>query len=118
MKKLVAITLILVAMLGIMFAEYRYIMCNITPYRGDNGTVYLEVFNQVDEYYAEEWEENTMYHIDLVDSYGYEFYSILGEFETIEDAIKCIEQHIGGELEKLTDNFYLDGHDLYNIYKR
>jgi hypothetical protein len=79
--------------------------------------VYLEFMGQIDTYYAEEWEE-TMYHIDLVDSYGYEFYSILGEFETIEDAVKCIEQHIGGELEKLTDNFYLDGHDLYNIYQR
>lgn len=53
MKKLVAITLILVALLGIMFAEYRYIMCHIKPYRGEGGTVYLEVFNQVDEYYAD-----------------------------------------------------------------
>lgn len=57
MKKLIAITLIIVALLGIMFAEYRYIMCNIKPYRGEQGTVYLEVFDQVDEYYAEEWEE-------------------------------------------------------------
>lgn len=57
MKKLVAITLIIVAMLGIMFAEYRYIMCNIKPYRGEGGTVYLEVFDHVDEYYADEWEE-------------------------------------------------------------
>lgn len=114
MKKLI----ILISILCAMFFEYRYIMCNIKPYRGENGTIYLEFMGQIDEYYAEEWEENTMYHIDLVDSYGYEFYSILGEFETIEDAIKCIEQHIGGELEKLTDNFYLDGHDLYNIYQR
>lgn len=117
MKKLIKITLILVALLCAMFFEYRYIMCNIKPYRGERSTVYLEIFGQVDEYYADEWEE-TMYHIDLIDSYGYEFYSILGEFETIEDAVKCIEQHIGGELEKLTDNFYLDGHDLYNIYQR
>lgn len=57
MKKLVAITLILVAVLGIMFAEYRYIMTNIKPYVGENNTVYLEVLDQVDEYYAEEWEE-------------------------------------------------------------
>lgn len=117
MKKLVKITLILIALLCAMFVEYRIIMCNIKPYHGERGAVYLEVFGQIDEYYAEEWED-TMYHIDLVDSYGYEFYSILGEFETIEDAVRCIEQHIGGELEKLTDNFYLDGHDLYNIYKR
>lgn len=118
MKKFIKIALILVALLCAMFVEYRFIMCNIKPYRGENGTVYLEIFEQVDEYYAEEWEEDTMYHIDLVDSYGYEFYSILGEFETIEDAVRCIEQHIGGDLEKLTDNFYLDGHDLYNIYQR
>lgn len=117
MKKFVKFAIILVAVLCIMFAEYRYIMTNITPYHGEDGAVYLEIFDQVDEYYAEEWEE-AMYHIDLVDSYGYEFYSILGEFETIEDAVKCIEQHISGELEKLTDNFYLDGHDLYNIYMR
>ena len=57
MKKLIALALITLALLGIMFAEYRYIMCNIKPYRGENGTVYLEVFDQVDEYYAEEWEE-------------------------------------------------------------
>ena len=117
MKKLIKITLILVALLCAMFFEYRYIMCNIKPYRGENGTVYLDFMGQIDEYYAEEWEE-PMYHIDLVDSYGYEFYSILGEFETIDDAIMCIENHIGGKLEKLTDNFYLDGHDVYNIYRR
>ncbi len=57
MKKLIATVLILVAVLGIMFAEYRYIMTNIKPYRGEGGTVYLEVFDQVDEYYADEWEE-------------------------------------------------------------
>lgn len=56
MKKLIAAVLIILALLGIMFAEYRYIMCNIHPYRGEGGTVYLEVFDQVDEYYAEEWE--------------------------------------------------------------
>ena len=117
MKKIAKFVIILVAVLCIMFAEYRYIMTHITPYRGEEGTVYLEIHGQVDEYYAEEWEE-PMYYIDLVDSYGYEFYSILGEFETVEDAVRCIEQHISGELEKLTDNFYLDGHDLYNSYKR
>jgi hypothetical protein len=117
MKKIGKIALILIALICAMFVEYRVIMCNIKPYRGERGTVYLEFMGQIDEYYAEEWEE-PMYHIDLVDSYGYEFYSILGEFETEEDAIKCIESHIGGELEKLTDNFYLDGHDVYNIYRR
>ena len=57
MKKLIATVLIILALLGIMFAEYRFIMCNIKPYRGERGTIYLEVFDHVDEYYAEEWEE-------------------------------------------------------------
>ena len=117
MKKIAKFLIILVAVLGIMFAEYRYIMLNIKPYRGERGTVYLEFMGQIDEYYADRWEEDTMYHIDLVDSYGYEFYSILGEFETVEDAIKCIENHIGDELEKVDDMHYLDGHDVYIIYR-
>lgn len=49
MKKLIAAVLILV----LMFIEYRYIMCSIRPYEGNNGTVYIEIFGQVDEYYAE-----------------------------------------------------------------
>lgn len=53
MKKAIAIFLAIVALLGIMYAEYRYIMVNICPYRGDNGTIYLEIFGQVDEYYAD-----------------------------------------------------------------
>lgn len=118
MKKNVKFIIELVVLLVVMFAEYRYIMCNITPYRGENGTVYLEVFNQVDEYYAEEWDDSTMYHIDLVDSDGNKFYSILGDFVTIEDAVGCIEQHIDGRLIKMTDNIYLDGHDVYTIYRR
>ena len=51
MKK-IALTIILI--LGIMFFEYRYIMLNIRPYLGNNNTVYLEIFNRVDEYYAED----------------------------------------------------------------
>ena len=42
--------------LTLMFAEYRFIMHNIHPYLGKNNTVYLEVFGQVDEYYAERIE--------------------------------------------------------------
>ena len=53
MKKLFAIILAVVVLFAIMFAEYRYIMCNIKPYRGEGGTVYLEIFDNVDEYYAE-----------------------------------------------------------------
>ena len=53
MKKIAKFLIIFMAVLCIMFAEYRYIMCHIKPYRGDGGTVYLEVFEQVDEYYAD-----------------------------------------------------------------
>lgn len=49
MKKIIAAILILI----LMFVEYRFIMLNIRPYNGDNGTVYLEIFGNVDEYYAE-----------------------------------------------------------------
>lgn len=40
----------------LMFAEYRYIMHNICPYLGENNTVYIEIFGQTDEYYAEQIE--------------------------------------------------------------
>lgn len=50
MKKLIAVILILI----LMFCEYRYIMLNLSPEIGDNGTVYIEIFGQVDEYYASE----------------------------------------------------------------
>ena len=52
-KKIIIILTSVVILLAMMFAEYRFIMCNIRPYRGENGTVYLEVFGNVDEYYAE-----------------------------------------------------------------
>jgi hypothetical protein len=57
MKKIAKFVIIIVAVLCIMYAEYRYIMTNICPYTGEDDTVYLEIFGQVDEYYAEEWEE-------------------------------------------------------------
>lgn len=53
MKKAIKIILAIMAILALMFAEYRYIMLNIKPYNGEGGTVYLEIFGQVDEYYAE-----------------------------------------------------------------
>ena len=49
MKKL----LIILAILALIFIEYRAIMLNIKPYVGDNGTVYLELGGNVAEYYAE-----------------------------------------------------------------
>ena len=50
MKKTI---IIILAIAMLMFAEYRFIMLNLCPYRGENGTVYIEIFNQVDEYYAD-----------------------------------------------------------------
>ena len=52
-KKIITAAICIIALLTIMFAEYRFIMCNQRPYRGENGTVYIEMFGQVDEYYAE-----------------------------------------------------------------
>ena len=53
-KKLIFAVSIILCIFTLMFAEYRYIMKNITPELGDNGTVRLEIFGQVDEYYVEE----------------------------------------------------------------
>ena len=50
MKKTI---IIILAIITLMFAEYRYIMLNLCPYRGENGTVYIELFGRVDEYYAD-----------------------------------------------------------------
>ena len=56
MKKIAKFVIILMVLLSIMFAEYRFIMLSIKPYIGERGTVYLEVFGQVDEYYADPLE--------------------------------------------------------------
>ena len=50
MKKFILAILILVS---IMYAEYRIIMLNLHPYKGDNGTVYIEFMGNVDTYYAD-----------------------------------------------------------------
>lgn len=52
-KKIIGIIIGILFILSLMFAEYRFIMHNIRPYLGENNTVYLEIFGQVDEYYAE-----------------------------------------------------------------
>lgn len=54
MKKIIIAILVLAAF---MFAEYRFIMHNLCPYKGDNGTVYIEFMGQVDEYYADSVSE-------------------------------------------------------------
>ena len=66
MKKFVAFILALVAVLTLMFAEYRYIMTHMTPYVGDDGTVYIEIFDQVDEYDAEKWEYRNLVPIEYI----------------------------------------------------
>lgn len=52
-KKIIGAVIGILFIISLMFAEYRFIMHNICPYRGERGTVYLEIFGQVDEYYAE-----------------------------------------------------------------
>lgn len=51
MRKIVCLTFLAIVLL--MFAEYRFIMHNLRPYREEGGTVYIEVFGMVDTYYAE-----------------------------------------------------------------
>lgn len=53
MKKLVAALVVVVALAGLMFAEYRYIMCNLQPYYAEDGFLYIEFMGQADTYYAE-----------------------------------------------------------------
>lgn len=50
MKKII---IIILAVAMLMLAEYRLIMNNLCPYLGENGTVYIEIFGHVDEYYAD-----------------------------------------------------------------
>lgn len=53
MRKTAIISAIIIGILALLFAEYRFIMQNIHPYRGANGTVYLELFGKFDKYYAD-----------------------------------------------------------------
>ena len=53
-NKIIKIISGIIIILFLMFTEYRFIMHNINPYIGENNTVYLEIFEQVDEYYAED----------------------------------------------------------------
>lgn len=54
MKKLIRVALVVLIVFVIMWAEYRYIMINIKPCRGENNALYLEIFGQVDEYYLDD----------------------------------------------------------------
>lgn len=57
MKTITKIIAVVLIIMSFMFAEYRFIMHNIRPYIGENNTVYLEIFEYTDEYYAEDMEE-------------------------------------------------------------
>ena len=52
-KNYIFIAVVLTAII-FMIAESRFIMVNLRPCRGENGTVYIEFFGMIDEYYAEE----------------------------------------------------------------
>lgn len=54
MKKVVRIIALILAILALMYAEYRYIMTHQHIYQGMSNSVYAEIFGQVDEYYFEE----------------------------------------------------------------
>ena len=45
--------LILIAIVALMFIEYRFIMINIKPYYAEDGFICLDFFGQTDAYYAE-----------------------------------------------------------------
>ena len=45
--------MIVMAILALMFAEYRFIMVNLHPYYADDGYLCIEFMGQTDAYYAE-----------------------------------------------------------------
>lgn len=52
MKKLTIALAIVLAILALMYGEYRYIMRNLQPYYAD-GYVYIDFMGQTDTYYDE-----------------------------------------------------------------
>ena len=52
MKKKGLIILSIIAFIcALMYAEYRYIMTHQSVYKGNDNTIYIEIFDQVDEYH-------------------------------------------------------------------
>jgi len=49
MKKYIKVLVIILGILILMFAEYRFIMLNLCPYVSED-TIYIELFDQVDAY--------------------------------------------------------------------
>ena len=56
MNKYIKIVLIVLAVLILMFCEYRYIMTHQALERGHNGTIHSTVFGHTDTYYVEGWQ--------------------------------------------------------------
>jgi hypothetical protein len=56
MKKCIKTLIIILGILALMFAEYRFIMRNLCPYVAEDA-VYIELFGQIDAYDFEEWSE-------------------------------------------------------------
>ena len=53
LSKLTKGAIIILAILCIMYAEYRYIMTHQSIHKGNDNIVYVEIFDQVDEYYLD-----------------------------------------------------------------
>ena len=58
MNKTIKIILVILAILSLMFIEYRFIMHNQQLARGENGTIYSTVFGMTDTYYVDGWQED------------------------------------------------------------
>ena len=56
-KKIIGIIVGILFIATLMYAEYRYIMLNASVYIGKDNTVYVEVFEQIDEYSADRIED-------------------------------------------------------------
>lgn len=52
MKKAIVALVVILAIVALMYAEYRYIMCNLQPYYAD-GYMYIDFMGQTDRYYVE-----------------------------------------------------------------
>lgn len=52
MKKFLIALAVIALSLVAAYGGYRYIMINLRPYVAEDGTVYIEIFGQVDEYDA------------------------------------------------------------------
>lgn len=53
MKRVATIVAVAAVLLALMFAEYRFIMCNLRPYYSEDGFLLIDFMGQTDAYYAE-----------------------------------------------------------------